>query len=342
MKPKKSTITSTRLQGLFTEIGKVITSSLELPHIIEAIMKQVNLFFRPRNWSLLRLDPEKKELYFVVAKGIDINQIKNVRLQITEGIAGYVARTGESMLVTKAESNPYFSKKIDKLTGFKTKSIIAVPILFNKKVLGVIELINALHDRSFTTRELEILETIADFSAIALTHAMSYEKILWMATHDSLTGLYNLEHLNSLLSKTNVNSNKKKTAHSYSVAVWIDINDLKQVNDYYGHHMGNEVLIKIADLLKNLIDKNTAVIRFGGDEFIIISVGLKKQETKKKMVLLNKKLLSYNRLISPSSGFSFGIALGHSNHLAQIIQDADREMYEHKRAKNSRQKKLIK
>jgi hypothetical protein len=51
MKPDKTVITSARIQDLFTEIGKVITSSLEIPKIVEAIMSEVNLIFRPRNWS---------------------------------------------------------------------------------------------------------------------------------------------------------------------------------------------------------------------------------------------------------------------------------------------------
>src|SRR5579862_1762105 len=157
MKSGKTAITSARIQGLFTEIGKLITSSLELPKTIDAIMKQVNLFFQPRNWSLLRVDPETQELFFVVAKGIDIKKLENIRLNIGEGVAGYVAQTGKPMLVKNAEKSPYFSKKVDKLTGFTTKSIIAVPIIFRQKVLGIIELVNALDDRNFTNRELDIL-----------------------------------------------------------------------------------------------------------------------------------------------------------------------------------------
>jgi signal transduction protein with GAF and PtsI domain len=100
---------ATSVQYLYTEIAKLITSSLEVTEIVDAIMNEVKQYFQPRNWSLLRLDLTTKKLFFVVSDGIDKDLVKNIHLDLGEGIAGYVAKSGKPRIVQDTGHDSHFS-----------------------------------------------------------------------------------------------------------------------------------------------------------------------------------------------------------------------------------------
>lgn len=326
MKKKDDIITAEQIEFLFAGIAKSIASSLDSSKIITAIMKQVDLFFHADNWSLLRLDPNTHELFFAIAKGIDIKTLKSVRLKLGEGIAGHAAKTGKMVFVPDVECDSRFSTKIDNLSGFKTRSVIAAPMIYHHQVLGIIELINK-NERQFTRYEASILETIADFSALALTNATLYEHVALMAVSDALTGLYNRERLDRLLKIPK----KRKTDHSFVIAAWIDLNAFKLVNDQFGHHVGDEILRKTANLIKNCCRQNDFAFRVGGDEFLLVIMNLKKNDISATQDRLISQLETYSKQISPCPGFSYGIASGKNINLKDIIIEADNLMYENKR-----------
>lgn len=333
MKELTSEIKVSRIQNLFTEIAKFITSSIEIPKIVAAIMEQVEIYFQPDNWSLFLIDPTTQELYFVVAKGLDSNVIKKIRIKIGEGIVGHVAQTAKPMLIENVSQHPLFSDKVDKASGFKTSSIIAVPILFQKQVLGVIELINTYDKRQFSQEELTVLETIADFSAIALNNAMVYERMLFLALHDPLSNLYNRFKLNHLIDEcNNPSEGENELTKICVVAAWIDIDNFKKINDDFGHHTGDQVLSETAKLLQECCRKDVDMaFRVGGDEFLILILNLDQEDVEKTMKRLKKQLEICSGFIQPATGFSFGMASGFSQDLQEVIKHADNQMYFNKR-----------
>lgn len=325
------------LQDLFAQIAKSITSSLEIETITSAVMEHIELFFKPRNWSLLRVDPTTQELFFVIAKGINPSIMKTIRLKIGEGIAGHVAQTGESLLIEDVQKEQHFTQKVDQASGFTTQSIIAVPIIFQKNILGVIELINLLGEEVFTRRDLMILETIADFTAIALTNAITFEQMTWIATHDPLTGLYNRAQLEKIIQSINdpdtLLSELQKNTQMETIVVWIDIDNFKEINDHYDHLMGDRVLVEVANLIKSYCNNENLGFRVGGDEFLVIFQNIDKNKIEEKINILKTNLTFDAHHILPASGFSFGIASGTMDRLPQLIKEADRTMYLQK-AKN--------
>src|SRR6516165_6653436 len=83
--------------AIFHDVAKSLTSSLELDSILQTIMEKMAAYFRPDNWSLLMVDEQKEELYFAIAVGEAADTLKNLRLKMGEGIAGWVARHGGSV-----------------------------------------------------------------------------------------------------------------------------------------------------------------------------------------------------------------------------------------------------
>src|SRR5713101_2180985 len=146
--------------AVFQELGKALTSSL-----------QIDEFLRPDNWSLLLLDEAKQELYFELAVGKASQALRDVRIKIGQGIAGWVAQHGETVVVPDTAKDTRFFDKVDEKTKMETQSIVAVPVRFRDTCLGVIELINCIGPEGFDPRDLKLLEALADFAAIALENA---------------------------------------------------------------------------------------------------------------------------------------------------------------------------
>jgi GAF domain-containing protein len=128
--------------NIFHDVAKALTSSLDLDSILQTIMEKMAEYFRPDTWSLLMVDEQKDELYFAIAVGDAAEALKNVRLKVGEGIAGWVAKHGEQVISNDVENDPRFAKRIDEATQWETRSIICVPLRSRLRVLGVIQLVN--------------------------------------------------------------------------------------------------------------------------------------------------------------------------------------------------------
>src|SRR5262252_5537857 len=96
---------------IFHDVAKALTSSLDLDSILQTIMEKMAEYFRPDTWSLLMVDEQHNELYFAIAVGEAAEALRNVRLKVGEGIAGWVAKHGEQLIVPDVESDPRFAKR---------------------------------------------------------------------------------------------------------------------------------------------------------------------------------------------------------------------------------------
>ena len=140
--------------AVFQELGKALTSSLQLDQVLRTIMEKIDEFLRPDNWSLLLLDEEKQELYFELAVGKASQALRDVRIKMGQGIAGWVAQHGETVVVPDTSKDMRFFSKVDEKTQTETQSIVAVPVRFRDTCLGVIELINCVGPGGFDPRDL--------------------------------------------------------------------------------------------------------------------------------------------------------------------------------------------
>ena len=253
--------------AVFQELGKALTSSLQLDQVLRTIMEKIDEFLRPDNWSLLLLDEEKQELYFELAVGKASQALRDVRIKMGQGIAGWVAQHGETVVVPDTSKDTRFFAKVDEKTKTETQSIVAVPVRFRDTCLGVIELINCVGPEGFDPRDLKLLEALSDFAAIALENARHVKKIHELTIRDDCTTLYNARHMSFIL-ETEIYRSQRYN-YEFSL-VFIDLDHFKQVNDTHGHLVGSRLLAEIGNALKahcRLID---FAFRYGGDEFVLL------------------------------------------------------------------------
>src|SRR5438874_2926396 len=251
---------------IFHDVAKALTSSLDLDSILQTIMEKMAEYFRPDTWSLLMVDEEKDELYFAIAVGTASETLKNVRLKVGEGIAGWVAKHGERLIVPDVYTDPRFAKRIDEMTKLETRSIICVPLRSKLRVLGVIQLVN-VHMEHFTDQETFFLQSLCDYAAIAIENARAVEKIQELTITDDCTGLYNARHLYKTLETEVYRS--CRFGYEFSV-LFIDLDHFKAVNDTHGHLIGSKLLAEIGYLIKAQLRLIDYAFRYGGDEFVVL------------------------------------------------------------------------
>jgi diguanylate cyclase (GGDEF)-like protein len=252
--------------NIFHDVAKALTSSLDLDSILQTIMEKMAEYFRPDTWSLLMVDDQRDELYFAIAVGSAAEALKNVRLKVGEGIAGWVAKHGERLVVPDVYTDARFAKRIDEMTKWETRSIICVPLRSKHRVLGVIQLVN-VDMKHFTDQEEFFLQSLCDYAAIAIENARSVEKIQELTITDDCTGLYNARHLYKTLETEVYRS--ARFGYEFTV-LFIDLDHFKQVNDTHGHLIGSKLLAEIGYLIKAQLRLIDYAFRYGGDEFVIL------------------------------------------------------------------------
>jgi HD-GYP domain-containing protein (c-di-GMP phosphodiesterase class II) len=117
---------------------------------------------------LLLVDEKKQELFLKFADGAIEQKSKRLHVNRQSGIAGWIVRNGKPLVVNDAEKNKKYYRLIDRATGFKTRSIIGVPLIINNKVIGVIEVLNKLDGIDFNLNDLRILTGMATTAALAI------------------------------------------------------------------------------------------------------------------------------------------------------------------------------
>ena len=314
---------------IFHDVAKALTSSLDLDSILQTIMEKMAEYFRPDTWSLLMVDEQKNELYFAIAVGKAADVLSTARLKVGEGIAGWVAKHGEALIVPDVQHDPRFSSRLDELTQWQTRSIICMPLRSRHRVLGVIQLVN-VNVSGLSEQELFFLQTLSDYAAISIENAKSVEKIQELTITDDCTGLFNARHLYKTLETEVYRS--ARFGYQFSV-IFIDLDHFKQVNDTHGHLVGSRLLAEIGYLVKEQLRLIDFAFRYGGDEFVVVLP----QTSKDQAVVVAKRLQDSLRLgtFCKEQGLDLKVrasmGLATFPHDAQtphdIIRQADEMMY---------------
>ena len=164
------------------QIGSALASStFDMNHVLKYTMDMIREIMNVEAGSLYLV--EGNELEFSVAFNINLESLKDLRLKMGQGIAGYVAARGESIIINDARKSPHFYPEIDKTTGFKTLSALCVPMISQGKVIGVLEVLNKING-DFGPNDEDLLQSIASSVSIAIENARLYKETVLMAEHE--------------------------------------------------------------------------------------------------------------------------------------------------------------
>jgi sigma-B regulation protein RsbU (phosphoserine phosphatase) len=154
------------------EASKILNSTLDLFELLEIILKMTSEQTCAERATLFLVDAQRRELWSLIAQGLEQREI---RLPIGGGLAGWVAQNGEAVNLADAYADPRFDPSFDSLFGYRTKSILVVPVKDRAgKVVGVLELLNK--PCGFVQSDIDFLESISVHAAIALDNARLYRE----------------------------------------------------------------------------------------------------------------------------------------------------------------------
>ncbi len=249
------------------EIGKALTSTVDLENVLTLIMDQVSRLLKTQAWSLLLRDEQTGELTFEIAVSPAAEKLKGMKVPAGKGIAGWVAEHGEPVVIADVGEDGRFSDQFDRASAFITQSVLCVPVRSKDHILGVIELVNGPNEKVFKHADLQILLTIADYAAIAIENARNFMRISELVITDDLTGLYNGRYLHTLIDE------EIERVHRFGgklSLIFIDLDFFKKINDTCGHLVGSRTLAEVGKLIKDNVRKICKSARYGGDEFVIV------------------------------------------------------------------------
>ncbi|HPS77026.1 MAG TPA: sensor domain-containing diguanylate cyclase [Thermoanaerobaculaceae bacterium] len=270
---------------------------LDLASIFCNLLTRANDFVPSEAGSIFIDDPSVPEanrplaeLVLIACFGEASDRLVGSKLPVTRGIVGHVYGTGRSYVSASPQSDPLFFSGFDGASRFRTRSLLCAPLVVEGQVIGVIELVNRLDDRSYDERDLMLLEIFAQTISVSIANAIDAYRSKEISKRDELTGLYNDRFLHHGLQATI----EQALAQGQEVGLlFLDLDHFKTINDIHGHLAGSRVLTEVGAMLRQILPGGCLGARYGGDEFIIVLPGASPPEAFWVAETIRKNIESY-------------------------------------------------
>ena len=214
---------------------------------------------------IYEVDEVKRELIPVLARSQWADQVMSETFPFGEGITGWAVVHREPVLANKAHLDPRV--RFVPGTPVDPEALIAVPLIARGRLKGTLNIYRVGEHAEFTADEFHLATRFGDAAALAMDNAHIRSRLEHQASTDGLTGLYNHRTFHDRLRQEVMRASAE---HDTVALVMFDLDDFKKVNDVYGHGVGDQLLVQVADVLRGAVRTSDVVCRIGGEEFAII------------------------------------------------------------------------
>ena len=145
--------------------------------LLQTVVEAAARIFGAAAASIALVDEKNQTLVFHVAYGAGRDEVVGMSIPINQGIAGYVAMTGQPMAISNVQQDTRFARAAAEKTGYVPRSILAMPLLYNDRVIGVIEVLDKINAPSFGMQDMELLALFARQAAMAIHSSQQYEQL---------------------------------------------------------------------------------------------------------------------------------------------------------------------
>ena len=314
------------------DLARRLARSSSPQHVRQRIVNSVASLVGASQASLALYDEADDELVIVASHGYPVVAVEHLRLKPGSGIIGRVFQNRRPLL-----SRVDTSRARPRRPRYRTSSFMVVPVLAQRRVLGVLSVADRTDGRPFTTGDLALVRSLLAPAALALSWAGSEHQALEMrraALIDPLTGLFNRRHLQARLDEE---IERTRRFGQGLALLTVDIDDFKRINDTAGHLHGDEVLRGIATALRRSVRSFDLCARYGGDEFAVLLSGSHVDDAvlaARRIAQRLRRVLAQNRAVGGDFvTVSIGVAtLGPATTAQQLLARTDEALYEAKAA----------
>jgi PAS domain S-box-containing protein len=250
------------LEALY-ETSLELNDEKDLHVLLAAITHRVTNLVSAPMASIFLVNEDRTELEMVSKYNLP-RDITRLRIKVGDGVTGTVAASGKPINVADYQQDELWRTRPNL---FKARRFLAVPMVWNGEVIGVIDVADGERSGYFSVDHVHLVSLFANQAAIALRNAREVDRLWHQATTDTLTGLDNRRHFMELAQSACNRAIRKKLPLAI---LMIDIDHFKAVNDRWGHQQGDIVLVQVAEICKKSLRRGDIIGRYGGEEFIAL------------------------------------------------------------------------
>jgi diguanylate cyclase (GGDEF)-like protein len=321
-----------KLRMLMLEVTQSVLESEDIEQLFQLILDNALKALSNGNLGSIMT---KERTDFTIASYVGFNEdIKDFRLPIEETFL-YRATDGRMDRIVNIPD----LMTLDKYYLYRTvfgeekyiKSTVTAPIFIKGSLFGIIS-IDSIDTNAFDDDDVKSMEFIRNSIEIALSNHLSYQEKAFLARYDRLTGLYNRTYFEEQFAM--VKDHALRYDHTFNL-VMFDMNNLKRINDTYGHLAGDRAIQSVARVLESNTRSSDFIARLGGDEFVGIFYRTDHAKLKEKFDTMLGKLRQDPLMIGNediSCSFSYGIAdfPDDGKTMNELLKIADDRMYSFK------------
>jgi len=323
------------VNNVLYNISRAANSDISLTQLYPIIREELSTIIDTTNFYIALFDGEKNNLYFSYyadETGERNKDFLSSKYSNSNSIFNYIFKTGESLLLSYNKYKSMISRgdfiSHDVITNKQTW--LGVPLKIESRIIGSMVLQSYTDPNIYSKKDIKLMEFVSQQVATAIERKQIEEKLTFLSLYDSLTKLPNRVLFYDRIRQEIAYSKREKKKFAL---MFLDLDNFKEVNDKFGHDVGDELLQETAKRFRNLLRKSDTICRLGGDEFIILLPRLKHPRESTEDVVqkifsaLSKPFEIKNNSIDVH--LSIGIALypddGEKEEI--LIRSADKAMY---------------
>ena len=312
------------------EIAQAMGSSLGVSDTMALISSKLSNIVPFSCCALFLYNEDAETLRCRFATGVEAETIQQLTIRNGYGLAGWVARNRRPLVNARPSTDL-------EAAGFPSDrttlhSALVCPLLFNERFIGTISVYHT-EPSIYTDDHRRLLDRISEQAAAVIYNSMVFEQTQEDSLTDPLTGLPNTRFMFMHLTRELARSERVKAEVSLLV---MDLDNFKDINDTYGHHVGDRALRDVAGVLRAGIRPYDICVRYAGDEFIVVLSGCGAEEAERKRLELQHAVDGMPFEARPGKMLPLAVSIGaavfpHDGDTYEtLLANADSRMYRDK------------
>jgi len=317
------------------EIAQAMGSSLGVSDTMALISSKLSNIVPFSCCALYLYSEESEMLRCRFATGIEADVVQQLTIRNGHGLTGWVARNRRP-LVNARPSADFEAAGVT--TATTLQAALVCPLVFNERFIGTIAVYHT-GNAIYTDDHRRLLDRISEQAAAVIYNSIVFEQTQEDSLTDPLTGLPNTRFMFMHLTRELARANRLKSEVSLLV---MDLDNFKDINDTYGHHVGDRALRDVAGVLRTAIRPYDICVRYAGDEFIVVLSGCGAEEAERKRLELQQAVDGIAFEARPGKQLSLAISVGAAvfphdgDSYETLLATADSRMYRDKTRRKRR------